>query len=86
MVIDLLIDTGADETFLYFSFIKKLNLNTEGIDVRDDVGGVGVSVIPYSIESKLKRQLPMKFLIRKIIVMLFSMLHLLLESLSTQFI
>ena len=54
MVIDLLIDTGADETFLDFSFIKKLNLNTEGIDVRDDVGGVGGSGIPYSIASKLK--------------------------------
>ncbi|MBU0566824.1 hypothetical protein KJ693_05125 [bacterium] len=49
---DFLADTGADETFLDFSFIKKFGIDTKGIDVRDDVGGSGV---PYfQINSALK--------------------------------
>ncbi|TET13215.1 hypothetical protein E3J84_00330 [Candidatus Aerophobetes bacterium] len=55
VIVDFLIDPRADETFLDFSFIKKFNVNTKGIDVRDDVGGVGGSGVPYfQIDSALK--------------------------------
>lgn len=55
VVVDLLLDTGADETFLDFSFIKKFNIDTRGIDVKDDVGGVGGSGVPYfQIDSGLR--------------------------------
>lgn len=53
--IDFLIDTGADETFLDFNSIKRLQLKTEGIDVKSDVGGIGGSDIPYfQFDSTLK--------------------------------
>ncbi len=53
--VNFLVDTGADETFLDFSFIKKFNIDTKGIDVKDDVGGVGGSGVPYfQIDSVLK--------------------------------
>ena len=55
VIVDFLLDTGADETFLDFSFIKKFNIDTKGIDVRDDVGGVGGLGVPYfQIDSALK--------------------------------
>lgn len=55
VMVDFLLDTGADETFLDFSFIKRFNIYTRGIDVRDDVGGVGGSGVPYfQIDSGLK--------------------------------
>lgn len=55
VTIDFLVDTGADETFLDFSLIKRLKLETDGIDVKDDVGGVGGSGVPYfQIDSTLK--------------------------------
>ena len=55
VMVDFLVDTGADETFLDFTFIKKFNIDTNGIDVKDDVGGVGGSGVPYfQIESQLK--------------------------------
>lgn len=55
ITIDFLIDTGADETFLDFNSIKRLQLKTDGIDVKSDVGGIGGSDIPYfQIDSALK--------------------------------
>lgn len=55
ITVDFLIDTGADETFLDYNLIKRLQLKTEGIDVKDDVGGIGGSGIPYfQIDSSLK--------------------------------
>ena len=55
VTVDFLIDSGADETFLDFIFIKKFNIDTKGIDVKDDVGGVGGSGVPYfQIDSALK--------------------------------
>lgn len=55
MGIDLLIDTGADETFLDFSFIKKFKINIEEVKIKDDVGGIGGSGIPYfQLDSGLK--------------------------------
>jgi hypothetical protein len=42
-----LIDSGADETFLHYRSIDLLNINTNNIDVRDDVGGIGGYGIPY---------------------------------------
>ncbi|MFH1563317.1 MAG: hypothetical protein ABIF11_07890 [Nitrospirota bacterium] len=54
-MVDFLADTGADETFLDFNFIKKFNIDTKGIDVKDDVGGVGGTGVPYfQIDSGLK--------------------------------
>lgn len=53
--VNFLVDTGADETFLDFSFIKEFNIDTKGIDVKDDVGGVGGAGVPYfQIDSALK--------------------------------
>ncbi|MBU1487113.1 retropepsin-like domain-containing protein [bacterium] len=53
--VDFLVDTGADETFLDFSFVRELDIDTRGIDVKDDVGGVGGSGVPYfQIDSALK--------------------------------
>lgn len=55
ILVDFLADTGADETFLDFSFIKKFGIDTRGIDVKDDVGGVGGSGVPYfQVDSALK--------------------------------
>ena len=55
VTVDFLVDSGADETFLDFTFIKKFNIDTKGIDVKDDVGGVGGSGVPYfQIDSALK--------------------------------
>lgn len=55
VAIDFLVDTGADETFLDVSFIREFDIDTKGIDVRDDVGGVGGSGVPYfQIDSGLK--------------------------------
>lgn len=55
VTVDFLVDSGADETFLDFTFIKKFNIDTKGIDVKDDVGGVGGSGVPYfQIDSTLK--------------------------------
>ncbi len=39
VMIDFLADTGADETFLDYSYIKKFNIDMHGINVKDDVGG-----------------------------------------------
>lgn len=53
--VDFLVDTGADETFLDFRFIREFDIDTKGIDVRDDIGGVGGSGVPYfQIDSALK--------------------------------
>lgn len=55
VTVDFWVDSGADETFLDFTFIKKFNIDTKGIDVEDDVGGVGGSGVPYfQIDSALK--------------------------------
>jgi len=55
VMVDFVADTGADETFLDFTFIKKFDIDTKGIDVKDDVGGVGGSGVPYfQINSALK--------------------------------
>lgn len=55
ITVDFLMDTGADETFLDFSLIKRLGFKTEGIDVKDDVGGIGGIGVPYfQIDSALK--------------------------------
>ena len=42
-----LVDSGADETFLHYESIDILGIDTSGIDVRDDVGGVGGYGVPY---------------------------------------
>jgi hypothetical protein len=42
-----LIDTGADETFLPYTSIEKLNIDTSKVEIRDDVGGVGGYGVPY---------------------------------------
>lgn len=53
--VDFLVAPGADETFLDFCFIREFNIETKGIDVKDDVGGVGGSGVPYfQIDSALK--------------------------------
>ena len=42
-----LVDTGADETFLHHRGIDLLGLETKGLDVKDDVGGIGGYGVPY---------------------------------------
>lgn len=42
-----LVDTGADETFLHHRSLKLLGLETKGLEVKDDVSGVGGYGIPY---------------------------------------
>jgi len=42
-----LIDTGADETFLPYETVQDLDLDLTGIEVKDDVGGIGAQNVPY---------------------------------------
>ena len=42
-----LLDTGADVTFLPRSSIALLGINTAGVTVKDDVGGIGGQGVPY---------------------------------------
>ncbi len=55
IMVDFLVDSGADETFLDYSYIKKLEIDTDGINVKDDVGGVGGTGVPYfQIDTTIK--------------------------------
>jgi hypothetical protein len=42
-----LVDTGADETFLFQRSISALGIDTSSLDVQTDVGGIGGSGVPY---------------------------------------
>ncbi|MBI3798780.1 MAG: aspartyl protease family protein [Deltaproteobacteria bacterium] len=42
-----LVDTGADITFLPQRSIAMLGIDTSGVTVKDDVGGVGGQGVPY---------------------------------------
>lgn len=42
-----LVDTGADETFLFQRSISVLGIDTSSLDVQTDVGGIGGSGVPY---------------------------------------
>lgn len=42
-----LLDTGADMTFLPRRSIPMLGINTVGVTVKDDVGGIGGQGVPY---------------------------------------
>lgn len=42
-----MIDTGADETFLPYETVQDLDLDLTGIEVKDDVGGIGAQNVPY---------------------------------------
>jgi len=50
-----LADTGADVTFLPYRDVKILGIDLNGVNVRDDVGGVGGYGIPYiSYETEIR--------------------------------
>lgn len=42
-----LLDSGADETFLHYRSLDILDISTDYVKIRDDVGGIGGYGVPY---------------------------------------